>query len=199
METIVYIKTYNTPEIDKKEVLRYASVKENTTEINTLLDECILETTDKLSYNACYCECPIEITGEEIDLGFTKVRSHSLSLCLDGCDRIILFCATVGLEIDRLIARYSSISPSKATVLQALGSERVEALCDVFCRDMAETMGRELRPRFSAGYGDVPLEIQRDIFATLDPARRIGVTLGDNLFMTPSKSVTAIIGIKKEQ
>jgi hypothetical protein len=83
-------------------------------------------------------------------------------------------------------------------MLQALGSERVEALCDEFCRLMAIESKRELRPRFSPGYGDLPLELQRDIFRLLEPSRRIGVVLNDSLLMSPSKSVTAIIGIEKD-
>ena len=46
-------------------------------------------------------------------------------------------------------------------------------------------------------YGDLPLEAQRDVFALLNPEKRIGVTLNDGLLMSPSKSVTAIAGIGK--
>ena len=194
---MVYIKTYNSPKIDKREVLRYAGVKENDEATEVLLDRCIKETEGAFSYKVCYNRYPISVSGEEIDLGFTKTKSHSLSLCLDGCEEIILFCASVGVELDRMIKKQSIISPATAVIYQALGSERVEALCDAFCEDMAREIGAKLRPRFSPGYGDLLLDVQRDIFACLDPGR-IGVSLSDNLFMTPSKSVTAIIGIKKE-
>ena len=50
------------------------------------------------------------------------------------------------------------------------------------------------KPRFSPGYGDLSLEVQKEIFSLLDCPRKIGVSLGDSLLMTPSKSVTAIIG-----
>ena len=82
-------------------------------------------------------------------------------------------------------------------IYQALGSERVEALCDAFCEDMLAELKKELRPRFSPGYGDLSINLQKQIFACLTP-QKIGVELSDNCFMTPSKSVTAIIGIKKE-
>ena len=201
MKSIVCIKAYNAPEIDKKEVLRYAKVGVGTIECNALLDECIADVADKLSYKVCYIRLPINICGEEIDLGFTRVHSRSLALCLDCCSEIILFCATVGSGIDRLVAKYSLTTPSRAVMLQALGSERVEALCDAFCADIAAEeaeRGCKTKPRFSPGYGDLPLELQRDIFTLLDPAKNIGVTLGADLFMSPIKSVTAIIGIKKE-
>ena len=49
--------------------------------------------------------------------------------------------------------------------------------------------------RFSPGYGDLPLDVQRPLFAALDVPRKIGVSLTDSLLMAPSKSVSAIIGI----
>ena len=52
-----------------------------------------------------------------------------------------------------------------------------------------------MRPRFSPGYGDVSLEVQKDFFRLL-PCQRIGLTLMDTLIMSPEKSVTAFIGIK---
>ncbi len=195
---MIYIKTYNSPPINKGEILRYARVEQTDSQTEALLDRCIAEAGDILSYKTCYTRLPSSVEGDEVDLGFTKVNSHSLALCLRECDEIILFCATVGAELDRLIKKYSLISPATAVILQAFGSERVESLCDLFCDEMARETGRELRPRFSPGYGDLSLDVQRDIFATLCPGK-IGVALSDNLFMTPSKTVTAIIGIKKEK
>ena len=54
--------------------------------------------------------------------------------------------------------------------------------------------GLAVRPRFSPGYGDLPLALQREVFAALDCPRRIGLTLSDSLLMSPTKSVTALIG-----
>ena len=87
-----------------------------------------------------------------------------------------------------------------ALAVSALGSERVEALCDEFCNRLATEKGEGVKvyQRFSPGYGDLPLEVQRDIFALLSPERAIGVTLGDGLLMSPTKSVSAIIGISEK-
>ena len=83
-------------------------------------------------------------------------------------------------------------------MFQALGAERIESLCDTFCNDMNNELGVRLKPRFSAGYGDLPLEVQKDIFRVLDCPRKIGLTLNDSLLMSPTKSVTAIVGIEDE-
>ena len=133
-----------------------------------------------------------------LDLGFMKTDSKSLLKNLDGCDEIVLFGATIGIEFDRLMQRYIHLSPAKAFILQGIGAERIESLCDAFCEEMktdAEKRGKFTRPRFSAGYGDFTLDAQKDIFSVLDCARKIGLTLTDSLIMSPSKSVTAIVGI----
>ena len=195
---MVFTKGYTAPEVDRKEVLRYARAEGDGATL-ALLESCIAEAKDKLSYKVCYARFGVEIHGDEIDLGFTKTASHSLAKCLDGCHEIVLLSATVGFGIDRLIEKYSLLSPSRAVIFQALGSERVEALCDAFCNDLAteeEKKGNTLRPRFSPGYGDLSLEVQRDIFSNLGCTKAIGISLGENLFMNPTKSVTAIIGIK---
>lgn len=194
-DNLVYVKSFSSPPVDRTEVMRYARVRENSLEMEKLLDECIVEAEKQLVYKTCYTFFDIKIEENEIDLGFARASSKSLIKTFDGCDRIVLFCATIGSGIDRLIAKNAVISPARAVILQALGSERVEALCDELCSYIAEEVG-ECTGRFSPGYGDLSFEIQRDVFASLDPTRRIGVDLGDNLFMQPSKTVTAIIGIK---
>ena len=105
--------------------------------------------------------------------------------------------ATVGIELDRLIIKYSHLSPTKALLLQALGAERIEALCDTFCTDMQNTLKIALKPRFSAGYGDLLLDTQTHIFGLLSLPKHIGLTLNDSLIMSPTKSVTAFIGIQE--
>ncbi|MCR5275107.1 MAG: Vitamin B12 dependent methionine synthase activation subunit, partial [Clostridiales bacterium] len=49
---------------------------------------------------------------------------------------------------------------------------------------------------FSPGYGDLPIEVQKEFLPLLDAERRLGITLSDSYLMSPSKSVTAIIGIE---
>ena len=111
--------------------------------------------------------------------------------------KVIVMGATVGITLERLIAKYSRVSPVKALLLQALGAERIETLCDAFCEDMQKTLKIALKPRFSAGYGDLPLDTQKQIFKLLNLPKNIGLTLNDSMLMSPSKSVTAFIGIQE--
>lgn len=189
MNPVIWNKTYETLPFNKREILRYASCKEADETLIALLESCLEEVRDKLTYKVCYGTFPVTIEGAFCDFGAFQIRSESLAKNLAGCREAVLFAATVGVELDRLIARYSRIAPSKALLFQAIGAERVEALCDAFCQELGAT-----KPRFSPGYGDLPLAVQSQLFAVLDCGRRIGLTLNDSLLMSPSKSVTAFVG-----
>ena len=197
----VFVNYYSLPDVDQREWYRYMGARERSAQLDALADECLRMAEKCFAPRVCYCETPVRVEGDFVDLGFWSGESKSLSKLLRDCNRAVLFAATVGLEIDRLIAKYNRISPSGAVCLQALGSERVEALCDLFCEEMQERMkknGEFVTRRFSPGYGDLPLEMQKDVFRTLDCSRRVGITLNDSLLMSPSKSVTAIFGIGKD-
>ena len=67
---------------------------------------------------------------------------------------------------------------------------------DVMFWDFLKEQYKDIKPRFSAGYGDFPLSAQKEIFGMLDCARQIGLTLNDSLLMSPTKSVTSIVGLE---
>ena len=196
----VYLKHYDAPPINRKEILRYAGAVEGLFEVECLLNSCLDEIKDRLMYSVCFCELPIAITAGGVDFGFAEIPSEDLRKNLDGCKKIVLFAATVGIEIDRFIARYTRSLPARALMYQAIGAERIEALCDCFSREIEaekRTEGLYVRPRFSPGYGNFSIEAQSLIFDVLDAPRKIGVSLCDSLLMSPSKSVTAIIGVSE--
>ncbi|MBE6611820.1 MAG: Vitamin B12 dependent methionine synthase activation subunit [Ruminococcaceae bacterium] len=175
------------PPIDRREILRYAGVRTSDPATEALLDECLAIAQPVLTYRACHGTFPVRMDGDRMDFSFASVKSASLAKFLTGCTSVMLLAATVGIGLDRLIARTTVTSPARALLLDAIGVERVEALCDSFSP----------LPRFSPGYGDLPLDFQREIFRALDCQRKIGLSLNESLLMSPSKSVTAIIGIKE--
>ena len=201
MET-VFSLSFAEPEINEKEILRYMASLTGGEEIHSLVDECLTEVLGMLEYKVCYAVLPVEIDGNIITLPCGRIESKNLAKNLSNCGRSIVFAATIGIGIDRLISKYSRLSPSKALCLQAIGAERVEALCDDFCKKIEKEYkmnGENLKPRFSPGYGDLPLETQKMIFSLLDCPKRIGVSLGKSLLMSPSKSVTAFVGITERK
>ena len=186
--------TYPAPCVDRRAVLAYAGGGKDP-RTASLADECISEAMETFTYSVCYVKSELSLCGSSVGFGNTTAHSSSLAKRLDGCKSAIIFAATVGFGIDRLIMRYSAVRPAKALMLQAIGAERIEALCDAFCADAEKRYG-SLRARFSPGYGDLPLDFQRDIFALLDCKRSVGISLNESLLMSPTKSVTAIVGIE---
>ena len=190
-------RTVALPDFDRSAVLRYAKTREDPGE---LLDECLAQMKD-LNGAVVFSQADVRIRGSVLDLGFCKTVSVDLAKALEGCDSILFFAATVGLMPDRLLAKYGRLSPSRALFLQAAATERIEAVCDAFCaerNDYYAERGFGLRPRFSPGYGDLSLSLQKDILTALDCRKTLGLTLTDSLLMIPSKSVTAIVGIYRK-
>ncbi len=184
----IVVKTYSLLDVDEQEILHYANSKEGA-EIDALLSDCLKEVLPKLSYKVCYREFSLS----EWDTLCGEFPSKHLQNLVLGKQGIVLFCATLGIEIDRLIAKYEIVSPAKAVLLQAIGTERIEALCDVFCQEIAKEKGA-VTPRFSPGYGDLSLQTQKKVFELLEISKRLGIGLSDGLLMTPTKSVTAFLG-----
>ena len=191
-------ESFSAPVWDRREIARYARANPEDERIAALIEECFAEAELVLDYRVC---CTVDaIVREGADLCFCGIRTASATLnkALSGCESLILFAATVGAPFDRLIERYSRLEPSKALILQAIGAERVESLCDAFMQKRNTELcavGKSLRTRVSPGYGDIPLAMQKEIFKALDCERKIGLTLNESLLMSPSKSVTAIAGI----
>lgn len=182
--------------IDPKEVAVYLGYYSASGISDEMIAECIEEYNKAVSYKACVAK--VCICGENsLDLGFMKTESDSLKKNLCGCDCAYIIAATTGFEAQRLIERNSVISPLKGIVTDCVGSAAIEAFCDKI--NLSLENADFLRPRFSPGYGDLPIEYQKDIVAFLETKKNIGLTLTDSLMMTPVKSVTAIIGIGKEK
>lgn len=201
MSTPVVTLRYDQPPFDRGEILRYMRCREPSEEVEALLDACIDTVRPHLELRVCHREFPVTVVGDTVDLSFVRLDSRGLAMNLAGCRSAVVFAATVGLALDRLIARAGRRSPARGLCYQAIGAERIEALCDLFNAEVtarAQAEGMTTRTRFSPGYGDLPLELQRDIFAVLDCPRRIGLTLNESLLMSPSKSVTAIIGMSDQ-
>jgi hypothetical protein len=197
MNQTISTQNYPEPPISEREILRYAGCKDADQAVRTLLDSCLKEARGALSYRVCWIELPTTIDEKRCDLQYVTVESEDLAKNLQACSRAALFAATVGVELDRLILKYSRVAPAKALMLQAIGAERIEALCNAFCAELAEKSGCVLRPRFSPGYGDLSLETQRTVFALLGCEKRIGLSLNESLLMSPTKSVTAFVGMRE--
>ncbi|MBR2121550.1 MAG: Vitamin B12 dependent methionine synthase activation subunit [Lachnospiraceae bacterium] len=133
-----------------------------------------------------------------IRFGPVSARSAALYRNLEGCTRIIVFAATLGTYPDRLQQRISLKSMRDAMIVQACAAAMIEALCNQINEELRQQQEKEgwlMKPRFSPGYGDLSLAVQKDLIHLLDAPKNIGLTLTDSLMMVPTKSVTALIGL----
>lgn len=130
-----------------------------------------------------------------------QIDSRNLLKNLKGCEKVILLGATLGVEVDLLMKRYSYTDMAKVVVLQSCAAAMLEEYldeCQVAIEKEMEEQGLYLRPRFSPGYGDFSILHQREILAMADTARKIGLTMTESSMLTPTKSVTALIGLSRE-
>lgn len=187
-------------EVNRREMYRYmgygsAEPDERTREF---AESCLEELMKAASPRSCSRLFPLRIASDgTLDFSCFTVKSRQLRKNLEGCGEAFLFAATLGTGVDFLLRRYSRLSMSRAVVLQAASSALLEAYCsqeNERLKKEARERGSYLRPRFSPGYGDFPLEAQKGIFRALQVEKQIGITLTDRLLMAPSKSVTAVIG-----
>ena len=132
-----------------------------------------------------------------VNLGFAKIQSANLYKNLQGCEYAFVMAVTLGIEADRLTSRLGVSSGAQSFIADGIASALAEAVADKLSDMLSERY--ELKPRFSPGYGDLPLSAQREVLDFLSAQKLIGITLGENLLMVPKKSITAIQGIIKNK
>lgn len=195
---MIQVKRYTTLPFCEREALKWLGVANGKADGETLalLREVALECERVLKPSVCYTRVPIVREGEILCFPTFQTQSKHLSTHLNGCNEAYVIAATVGVGIDRLLSRYASTNALRFAAVQAVGAAYIESLCDLLCEELkAECVPLKLTPRFSPGYGDFSLEAQRGIFQLLQPEKKIALTLNQSLLMSPSKSVTAVIGI----
>lgn len=117
---------------------------------------------------------------------------------LEGCQEAVLMAVTLGQGIDRLLAKSSVSNMADAVIMDACASTAIENVADNFEADLRKELEADnlyLTDRFSPGYGDLPLSVQKPFCAALDTERKIGLSVSSSMLMVPGKSVTAALGI----
>lgn len=142
---------------------------------------------------------PIEFTDNGILLSGTRLvlTGKSAREHFSGCHSVILMAATLSGFADRYISTAEISDMAKALIADSLCTAAIEQVCDTAEGEIISAMPKEnyYTWRFSAGYGDLPLDIQPLILRILNAEKIIGLTINDSLIMLPRKSVTAFIGI----
>lgn len=191
---------------DYSEIARYLGYQKISVpdeQISSLIKTAADEMLEVIKPQAVYEQFDLSVKYDEaagtgmVAFSDVKIPSKDLARNLRECSQVVIFASTLGPQCDQLIRRTQVKDQVKAAVFQATGAMFIEKCVDLLNEKIKveiEAQGKSVRPRFSPGYGDVSLEVQK-VFFRLLPCSRIGLTLMDTLIMSPEKSVTAFIGI----
>lgn len=190
-------------EINRAEAFRYMGLRGEILEnIVTLADECESRLIAAASPKFYWIYADIaDISEETVTLAGHKLvlRGRDISEHLNGCFGTALLCATLGDGVDKLLRTVQTEDMAKALTADALASAAVEQVCDIAEKEIGERFADKFTTwRFSPGYGDFPLECQGDFLTAVNAMRTVGVCVTDGGLLTPTKSVTAVIGISEE-
>ena len=158
------------------------------------------------------CPQPDERTRQLIDRGFAIVREaaqprrrllrlpaadfplpgRDAPALIADCHEMLLIAATLGAEMDARIRRESLMDMALGLAVNACAAAFLEDYLNTLPLPLAE--GEYPTPRFSPGYGDLPLAMQTAFLRRLE-AHRMGLFETGAHMLVPEKSVTALCGI----
>lgn len=192
--------------IDKIEVLRYLGYKNEILDIDECTKNLIEECREEIKKTAT----PRNILKRyDIKEEKDKIKVLNTNFVLEGkdivnhlkhCESCVFMAATLGIGVDRRINYYEKISMTKALVFNACATTLIEEYCDYIentIREEEKQRNNYITWRYSPGYGDLSLDIQKDFLILLGAEKIIGLNATEHSLLIPRKSVTAIIGITK--
>jgi cobalamin-dependent methionine synthase I len=130
-----------------------------------------------------------------------KIRSSYIAVLLKNCFKAYGVSATISNALEK--KRDECLRKKEifnALILDAAGSVAVEetiAFVNMQIKTFEERNGNTLTVRYSPGYGDWTLDANKQFLDWIS-AEEIGITLNESYHMRPEKSVSALIGVKKE-
>lgn len=196
--------TNNNIKIEKiniKEALRYLGYGDSVPgkdieELLLLCEEELLKVARPMYTYRVFELCDdFSVTGCNFVLKGNDIKKH-----LSGCDKAVFMCVTLSVDVDRLIRLKQVGNMAQAMMIDSLANAMIEQVCDevenIIKKELPEY---NLTWRYGLGYGDFPLEGQKDFLNVLDAQKKVGVCVSDSLLLTPTKSVTCVIGLSKAE
>ncbi len=189
--------------IDREEVLRYLEYKGQDIDNNLveIIEECRNIAKDRINPRYTFrvysikqkYKGIIELEGTNLIL-----ESNDLYEILKDCNECILMAATLGINIEKDIKKYSCTELTKGIIIDSCATTAIEEVCDKVQNEIENNIlknGQYLTFRYSPGYGDLSIEKNTEILTILNGQKEIGLTITNSGIMIPRKSVIAIIGI----
>lgn len=183
-------------DVNFDEALRYLGYGGNTPDSKTkeLLLLCGKQLQDAMEGKFVYKV--FDLVDGQIPNSSFKLKGKAIKNHLKNCEKVIFMCATLSGGVDLLIRKKQITGMAEAMITDSLASAVIEQVCDkaeeIILRDFKEY---EHTWRFGLGYDDFPLDCQKQFLDILDAPKRIGVCVNQSMMLTPTKSVTCVIGL----
>lgn len=210
MPNSLAVSSYTIPSVDRAEVLRYLGYagQEYSESLEGQLSQetgRALALSDPKGVLAVFDIDRIEEAGTpRVILSGTPLvlEGHDIAAHLSGATKAGVFAVTLGMGNERELRRLSLTDPVGHVLFDAASVALIERTADAAEAEMVRLAAKEglfCGWRYSPGYGDLPLAVQPTLLATLNAQRLLGIALSPSLLMTPTKSVTAIVGFYPER
>ena len=149
---------------------------------------------EKVIYRYAYVKVPCKCVDNVCYIDDEVVSSSSLSRALKDSNHVILLAVTASINVDQLIAKAMLQNASSGFYIDAIASAGIESYIEYITHDICN--GLNVTNRFSPGYADFPLEFQKFLLERLSAKENLGIMLSSDYLMIPTKSITAVIGVK---
>ena len=179
--------------LNRSEALRYMGAKA----LNP--DKMTSDIMDEVE-NELLKVCRPAYTFTEIPKDSSALGGNDIKKVVAESEKVLLIAATLGIYVEKLLRKTQITDMAKAVVVDSMASVAIEQFMDKIEDELKERYkGLYFTNRFSPGYGDYPLEKQREVVKILNTEKKLGLSLTDSLLLNPTKSVTAVIGLNKNE
>lgn len=179
--------------LNRSEALRYMGAKA----LNP--DKMTSDIMDEVE-NELLKVCRPAYTFTEIPKDSQALGGNDIKKVVAESEKVLLIAATLGIYVEKLLRKTQITDMAKAVVVDSMASVAIEQFMDKIEDELKERYkGLYFTNRFSPGYGDYPLEKQREVVKILNTEKKLGLSLSDSLLLNPTKSVTAVIGLNKNE
>ncbi len=192
-------------EPDPKEIRKYMGEKKGVTEVSPKIEK-IIEEMIKLGKDITVPQGAYSIMKivkkeeDNIELEKFSLPGKRISQVLRNSIYVVLLTTTIGPKLEEKIEELESKGKfTEALVLDAVGSTTSDQAMDFLHANIKSEFHRKgfsLTMRFSPGYGDLPLTVQKDLVYYAG-GEEIGIKVTPSYMMIPRKSVSAIIGLNR--
>ena len=204
---IIELKNIDIPVKDVIRRMGYPdSEHESLSQIKTLMDAELMRAKALFSPKGIYRSFRVaERTLNRLTFKNTKFTIHSEKVCrmLKDADPVILFMVTIGPDLEKVVDElFAGGESTRGFILDAIGSETADAVADKLhweiLSELAKKNDYKVTPRFSPGYGDWSLTVQKEILKVC-AGDQLGISVTPSSLMIPRKSVSAVLGLMRSK